>query len=132
MEFVLKNKKLFALAFWIWIAAILYFTLIPNSPKLKVDIKNQSFRLDYILHFLVYFSLAILYLLWKADNYFKVKSKHLVYFLIGGLILSGISEYAQTYIPGRTFNPLDFYSNISGIIVGMVLPALVFKETKKF
>lgn len=132
MQFVLKNKKLFALAFWIWIAVILYFTLIPNSPKLKVDIKNQSFRLDYIIHFLVYFSLAILYMLWKADKYFKIKSKHLVYFLIGGLILSGISEYAQTYIPGRTFNPVDFYSNMAGIIVGMVLPALVFKETKKF
>jgi VanZ family protein len=131
MEFVLKNKKLFALAFWIWIAAILYFTLIPNSPKLKVDIKNQSFRLDYILHFLVYLSLAILYLLWKADKYFKVKLKHLAYFLIGGLILSGISEYAQTYIPGRTFNPFDFYSNVAGIVVGVVFPGLVFKEPKE-
>lgn len=127
MEFVLKNKKLFALAFWIWIAAILYFTLIPNSPKLKVDIKNQSFRLDYILHFLVYFSLAILYLLWKADKYFKVKPVLLVYFFIGGLILSGLSEYAQTFIPGRTFNPVDFYSNVSGIIVGVIAPKLVLK-----
>ncbi len=127
MEFVLKNKKLFALAFWIWIAVILYFTLIPNSPKLNIDIKNQSFRLDYILHFLVYFSLAILYLFWKADKYFKVKSKHLVYFLIGALILSGISEYAQTYIPGRTFNPIDFYSNIAGIVIGIIAPKLVLK-----
>ena len=127
MDFVLKNKKIFAAAFWIWIAVILYFTLIPNGPKLKVDIKNQSYRLDYIMHFLVYFSLAILYLLWKADSYFKVKPKHLVYFLAGALILSGISEYAQTFIPERTFNPIDFYSNMAGIIVGIIAPKLVLK-----
>ena len=96
MEFVLKNKKLFAWAFWIWVVIILYFTLIPNSIKMKIDVKDQSFRLDYILHFLVYFSLAILYLFWKADKYFKVKPKLIVYFLIGGLVLSGLSEYMQT------------------------------------
>lgn len=127
MDFLLKNKKLFAFAFWIWVGIILYFTLTPTSPKMKIDLKDQSFRLDYIIHFLVYFSLAIFYLLWKADNYFKVRSKHLVYFLIGGLILSGLSEYAQTYIPGRTFNPLDFYSNMAGIIIGVIAPKLFLK-----
>lgn len=127
MDFVLKNKKLFALAFWIWIVAILYFTLSPNSPKMQIDIKNTIYRLDYILHFLVYFSLAILYILWKADNYFKVKPTLLISFLIAGIILSGISEYAQTFIPGRSFNPFDFFSNISGIIAGIVVPKLVLK-----
>ena len=94
---------------------------------MKIDVKDQSFRLDYILHFLVYFSLAILYLLWKADKYFKVKPVLLAYFFVGGLILSGLSEYAQTFIPGRTFNPVDFYSNVSGIIVGVIAPKLVLK-----
>ena len=127
MEFILKNKKLFAWAFWIWVTIILYFTLIPNSIKMKIDVKDQSFRLDYILHFLVYFSLAILYLFWKADKYFKVKPKLIVYFLIGGLVLSGLSEYMQTFIPGRSFNLLDFYSNMAGIVVGVIAPKLVFK-----
>ena len=127
MEFVLKNKKIFAAAFWVWIAIILYFSLIPNSPKLNIDIKDQSFRLDYILHFLVYFSLAILYILWKTDNYFRIKSKYLIYFLTGALILSGISEYAQIYIPGRTFNPVDFYSNVAGITMGLIVSKLTLK-----
>ncbi|MBU8892374.1 MAG: VanZ family protein [Bacteroidales bacterium] len=127
MEFVLKNKRLFAAAFWVWIAVILYFSLIPNSPKLNVVIKDQSFRLDYILHFLVYFSLAILYVLWKADNYFRIKPKYLIYFVTGALILSGISEYAQIYIPGRTFNPVDFFSNVAGITAGIIASKLVLK-----
>lgn len=127
MEFLLKNKKLFGLTFWIWIALIISFSIIPNGPKMQIEINENSFRLDYFLHFLVYFSLAILYLLWKADNYFNIISKHLVYFLIGGLILSGLSEYAQTFIPGRTFNPFDFYSNMSGIVLGVIVPKLIFK-----
>ena len=127
MEFILKNKKTFAVAFWIWIVIIISFSVIPNGPKMQIDIKNNIYRLDYILHFLVYFSLAILYLLWKADKYFKVKPVLLLYFLIGGLILSGLSEYAQTFIPGRTFNPIDFYFNVSGVIAGIVAPKLVLK-----
>ena len=127
MEFIIKNKKIFAFAFWFWIAIILYFTLIPNSLKLSLDIKEQSYRLDYILHFIVYFNLAILYLLWKADRYLKVKPIFLTYFLIGGLLLSGLSEYAQSFIPGRTFNLFDFYSNVSGIIVGIIIPKLVLR-----
>jgi hypothetical protein len=124
MEFLFKNKKIFALAFWFWIVIILYFTLIPNSIKLSLDVKDHTYRLDYILHFLVYFSLAILYLLWKADRYLKVKSIYLIYFLIGGLLLSGLTE---SYIPGRTFNPFDFYSNFSGLVLGVIIPKLIFK-----
>ena len=127
MQFIFKNKKLFAVAFWMWIVIIISFSVIPNGPKMQMDIKNNIYRLDYILHFLVYFSLAILYLLWKADKYFKVKPVLLLYFFIGGLILSGLSEYAQTYVPGRTFNPIDFYFNVSGVIVGVIAPKLVLK-----
>lgn len=127
MEYVLKNKRLFSFIFWLWVAIILYFTLTPNSPQMKVDVKEQSFRLDYILHFLVYFSLAVLYLLWKAENFLNVKVKYLIYFLTGALILSGLIEYAQVYIPGRSFNPIDYLSNAAGIILGVVIPKILFK-----
>jgi VanZ family protein len=127
MEFLLKNKKLFAILFWFWVALIIYFTLTPNSPQLKIDVKEKSFRLDYIIHFLVYLSLAILYFFWKADNYLNIKTKHLILFLATALIFSGLSEYAQAYIPGRTFNPIDFYSNAAGVILGIIGPILVLK-----
>lgn len=127
MKFVFRNKKIFAIAFWIWILTIIVFSVIPNGPKMQIDINNNIYRLDYILHFLVYFSLAILYLLWKADKYFKVKSIILIYFFVGALILAGLSEYIQTFVPGRTFNPFDFYSNVSGIIIGIIAPKLMLK-----
>lgn len=126
MEFILKNKKLFAILFWIWVAIIIYFTVVPSNPELKIDIKEKSFRLDYMMHFIAYFGLSILYLFWKADNLLNVKLKYLIFFLVTALLLSGIGEYIQTYIPGRTFNPVDFYSNAAGIIAGIVAPRLVF------
>ena len=128
MEFVLRHKKLFAILFWIWVVLILYFTLTPNSPNMKIETKEDSFRLDYILHFLVYFSLAILYLLWKANRFLKVQIKSSIYFLAAALLLSGIAEYVQSYIPGRTLNPVDYYSNAAGIILGVLLPRLVLRK----
>ena len=128
MEFILKNKKLFAFAFWVWVIIILYFSLTPYSPKMSIDIDKQTYRLDYFLHFMVYFSLAILYLLWKANNYFKVKPVLIIYFLFAALFLSGLIEYIQTFIPGRSFNPNDFYSNASGIIIGIITPKLIIKK----
>ncbi|PLX24248.1 MAG: hypothetical protein C0597_00105 [Marinilabiliales bacterium] len=122
MEFVLKNKKSFAFIFWFWVALILYFTLTPGSLYQKFAMKDQNLRMDYILHFLIYFGLSILYMLWKADNFLLVKNKFLVYFLVSALILSGISEYAQTFIPGRSFNPIDYYLNALGIILGVACP----------
>jgi len=126
MEFILKNKKLFAILFWAWVAAITYFTVVPSNPELKVEIKEGSFRLDYIMHFIAYFGLSMLYLFWKADNLLNVRLKYLMFFLIAALVLSGIGEYIQTYIPGRTFNPVDYYCNAAGIIAGIVAPKLVF------
>jgi len=126
MEFILKNKKLFAIMFWIWVAVITYFTVVPSNPEMKVEIHERSFRLDYIMHFIAYFGLSMLYLFWKADNFLNVKLKYLIFFLVTALFLSGLGEYIQTYIPGRTFNPVDFYSNAAGIIAGIVVPKLVF------
>lgn len=127
MNFILRNKKIFALIFWLWVAIIIFFTLTPSNLKLAIQIKTQTLRLDYFFHFMVYFSLAILYVLWKADNYLKIKPILLIYFLLSALILSGLGEYAQTYIPGRTFNPIDFYSNTAGIILGVIVPKFVLR-----
>jgi VanZ family protein len=126
MEFILRNKRLFAILFWLWVALIFYFTLTPYNPDLKVEVNEQSFRLDYFFHFLVYLGLSVLYLFWKADSLFHIRKKYLVYFLITALLLSGLSEYAQTFIPGRTFNPVDFYANAAGILAGVAAPKIFF------
>ncbi|HRW63425.1 MAG TPA: VanZ family protein [Bacteroidales bacterium] len=128
MEIILKHKKLFAYLFWLWLILILVFSLIPNGTKMQLEINHKSYRLDYALHFLVYFTFTILYLLWKADKYFRIKPVLMVYFFIGGLALAAFSEYMQTFIPGRTFNPFDFYANTLGIFAGIIFQFIVIKK----
>lgn len=128
MEVIFRNKKLFGFIFWFWIVLILFFSVYPGGPEMKAEFKDQTFRLDYLLHFVVYFSLAIFYLLWKANKYFKIKPRLLYSFLIGGLILAAGSEILQSLIPSRTFNPVDFYANAAGIIAGVITPKLFFNQ----
>ena len=128
MEFLLRNKKLFTIAFWLWVLMIAYFTFTPQSPRLKFDIKEQSFRLDYLFHFAVYFGLAVLYFLWKADKNYRIKLRFLMSFIFAAILFSGLSEILQNSIPGRSFNPIDFYSNTVGIIAGIVTPKLISKN----
>ena len=78
-------------------------------------------------HFLIYCGLAVLYLLWKADKNLHVKKSSIFYFFLGGFILAFGSEFVQFFIPGRTYNPIDFYSNIAGILIGIMLPRIAFK-----
>jgi len=127
MNFILKNKKIFALLFWIWLLAILYFTFIPNSPKMTIYYKKDTFRLDYLLHFLVYLSLSVLFFLWRANKFFSLQLKEISIYLIMGILICGLSEYIQIYIPGRSFNMNDFYCNASGIIAGIILPRIILK-----
>ncbi|MEE4196423.1 MAG: VanZ family protein [Bacteroidales bacterium] len=126
MDFILKNKKIFGIIFWCWAAFILFISIIPSGPEMKTELNGRSVRLDYLFHFIAYLTLAIFYLLWKANKYFNLKPRLLYSFLIGGLILAAGSEAVQSIIPERTFNPYDFYANAAGIIVGVITPKLIF------
>ncbi|MFP4023440.1 MAG: VanZ family protein [Thiohalospira sp.] len=128
MDIIFRNKKLFGFIFWFWLIIILLASTLPGGPEMKTEFNEKSIRLDYLLHFIAYFSLAIFYLLWKANKYFNLKPRLLYIFLIGGLFLAAGSEIAQSFIPGRTFNLNDFYANAAGIITGVIAPKLFFHQ----
>ncbi|HKL07696.1 MAG TPA: VanZ family protein [Bacteroidales bacterium] len=128
MDIIFRNKKFFGFLFWFWLILILLASTLPGGPEMKTEFNDKSIRLDYLLHFIAYFSLAIFYLLWKANKYFNIKPHLLYSFLIGGFILAAGSEAIQSLIPGRTFNAYDFYANAAGIIAGVVTPKLFFHQ----
>jgi VanZ family protein len=130
MDIIFRNKRFFGFIFWFWLFFILLVSILPGGPEMKAEFNDTSIRLDYLLHFIAYFSLAVFYLLWKANKYFSIKP-HLLYgFLIGGFILAAGSEGIQSLIPGRTFNPYDFFSNAAGIILGIIAPKILFYKKK--
>lgn len=109
--------------FWAWLLIIIIATTIPNINTSKTLFKSEvfEFRIDYVIHFLIYFVLAFLFVNWK---YQRLKSKPFLYLaltVIIGASFSFIEELHQIIIPGRTYNPVDFYYNSLGVFTGVFL-----------
>jgi VanZ family protein len=128
MTFILKHKRYFALGFWLWLLIILLITLLPQSHRIINIDTNSEFRLDYTIHFLVYFSLSVLFIFWRIDQWLKISNKELLWYIFSGIAICAITELLQFYIPGRTFNKTDLLFNILGVIVGIVLIKLILNK----
>jgi VanZ family protein len=107
-----------AIAFFILLAALLALTYYPDLPDLKVRLKDEWFRLDYIGHFAFYAALAVSFLVWRAGWRKKIPWKILVITLIAGLALGTFTEYSQQMTAGRSFNPFDMMYNSIGVVLG--------------
>jgi hypothetical protein len=70
----LYHKKVIWLSLFIaWTSLIIYMSLRPGANEL---LKKHFFeiRMDYLLHFLAYFALGSLYVLWRGNKNFEIKS----------------------------------------------------------
>jgi len=115
----------------VWIIIIFTLSSIPSLKPLRIETQKSFIRLDYLIHFCEYGSLAFLAYLSFAERNFRMNMKK--YFLItAGLILfSLIDEFHQKLIPGRTFNVKDIYSNIAGLVAGLVFCVVVFRMLER-
>ena len=120
------NKNAFRILFWLSLAIISIASIIPQFFPQRVKISPDfSFRLDYVLHFLIYFFLASFLTIWKFS---KDKKCQLILFItIFGIIVSSIFEIIQYFLPSRTFNPYDMLCNFSGFIIGLILSVILLR-----
>jgi VanZ family protein len=114
-----------------WIAAIIVISSIPSIPVLKIHTEKADIRLDYLIHFLEYGSLAFLtYLSFSGKDFNMSYFKYLI-LTVCLILFAAVDEFHQVIIPGRTFNPKDLISNIVGIAGGLVFCILVFRKIAK-
>jgi VanZ family protein len=113
-----QTKKIFAILFFLWLSALLVLTYYPNFPELKVRIRHEWFRLDYLGHFGFYMVLVALFIFWQNGYRQKVPGKLLLLTITGGLLLAALTELTQLVIPGRSMNPFDLIYNCLGIAAG--------------
>ena len=125
---ILQNNKLASIAFWVWAITIFILSVIPNTPAMKMELNNKELRLDYLIHFAVYFTLGILFFLWLMNRNSPLSKKQIVFLIILGVIFAGFSEVIQHVVPGRTFNIMDFYSNNLGLFSGVIIPTSIFRK----
>ena len=112
------KKVIWFSLFIIWTLLIIYMSVRPGSNELL----NKHFfeiRMDYLLHFLAYFAFGLLYVLWRANRQFEIKSIELAILTATAISFSILIEYIQLLIPGRFFNVVDMIYNFLGVICGV-------------
>ena len=126
--------RLAASAFALYLIALFLFTFFPR-PILET---GDPAQIQEFLRAHANFFYKILY----ADanhvatgNYFMltpfIVMAHLVFphthlfkLFISGVLLSGLIEIAQIFIPGRVSDPVDFASNSASLLIGIAVIAV--------
>jgi VanZ family protein len=108
-----------------WLAVILTVSSIPSLPTLKIETEKTTIRLDYLIHFCEYGLLAFLACLSYTDSHLGINFKRLAILAAGLILIALADEFHQKFIPGRTFNLKDIYSNIAGIIAALIFCRVV-------
>jgi len=90
-------------------------------PSPSEVLKKHFFeiRMDYLLHFLAYFGFGSLYVLWRGNRHFQIRSTELAILIATAISFSILLEYIQLLIPGRAFNVVDMVYNVIGVICGV-------------
>jgi len=114
----LQNKKMkFLRTIYptlIWFCLIWILSSLPSQHIPSVNITC----FDKLEHIGVYAVLSCLLGYWLSFKDWKLTIVILIYLLL--LLLAGLDEYHQTYIPGREVSLYDFMANSAGIIIGFL------------
>ena len=111
-----------------WVIIIIIVSSLPGIPTLKLHTSKSDIRLDYLIHFCEYGSLAFLAYLTFTKEQFKTGSKSFFWITAVVVAFSVADEFHQKFIPGRAFNVMDIISNISGILAAMVFCVVTFRK----
>jgi VanZ family protein len=110
-----------------WVLFILVFSSLPSLPTIKIHTAKNEIRLDYFIHLVEYGILGVLAFLSYSGDQFRTGLRRFAVLTVCLVIFAFLDEFHQKFIPGRTFNPIDLYSNWTGILVALVFCVVVFR-----
>jgi VanZ family protein len=113
-----------------WMVTILTVSSLPSlpTPKLKLNAGKVEIRLDYIIHFCEYGALAFLVFLSFVNKEFILLLRKYLFLTSMIILFALLDEFHQKLIPGRSFNPKDILSNISGVMAGLIFCYFMFRK----
>jgi VanZ family protein len=112
----------------VWVITIATVSSIPHLPTPKIETGKGVIRLDYLIHFCEYGALIFISLLSFVKKDFMLSIKKYVFITLAVIVFALTDEFHQKLIPGRTFNPKDILSNLTGIITGTLFCYFFFKK----
>ncbi len=98
----------FLTGFLLCLAATLFASLMPGNGTTSLPYIDKVAH--FIMHFTIMFNVVAL-----LD-----KKKNIVIFVFLGILLGGILEFAQQYVPNRSFEYSDIVANSLGTIFGLI------------
>jgi len=128
LKLIRRLKPFAAYVMIITVILIMVVSSIPHIPTLKIHTAKSDIRLDYLIHFCEYGFLAFMSYLAFTGNNFRVSALRFILVTLCVILFALLDEYHQKFIPGRTFNPKDLISNISGIIFAALFCIVVFRK----
>jgi len=131
MYFTTRSARFYRNFFWGWLSLILLVSSLPYINTPSVEMMGIHFRLDHILHWFQYTTLAFLMVSWQYRKRPFAFKNVIFYTLLFGLLLAASDEYHQLLIPGRTFTYADMISNALGVITGVGIAALFWRPLLK-
>ena len=121
MDFKKFTKYFWATVFFGWAIAIFIGSVMPTSGFEPKNGSKSDFRWDYLIHFMVFFILALLFGYLRSAKVYRNIKKEVIWFLIAGSGYAVLTECIQLFIVSRTFNPLDLMYNVLGVLTGTLL-----------
>ncbi len=112
----------------IWVILMIISSSIPGIPTPKIETAKTEIRLDYIIHFLEYCGLAFLAVLSFTPSSMILKLSRLLVIFVALALFAVADESHQLLIPDRTFNPVDIFSNILGVITGTLFTMIIIRR----
>ena len=125
----MSRQSLYKILFWTGYTAMFIAAFLPAGGNLSGRKLGSLIRLDYLLHFLVYLAICLYYLFGQKNSLALFREKALLKFILAVFSLATITEVVQIWVPGRSFNPLDWVANVVGVIAGVVMISLLAEST---
>ncbi len=116
---------LFRLVSYLWLFLTLFLLLKPVPGYQHPVLFDHE---DKLAHFLLFFNLS---LLWDRElrvNFHFSDKNALIFVVVAGVTLAGLTEWAQNYIPYRGMDLADFLFDIAGLVVGIFVVLVIQKQ----
>ena len=105
-------SKFFRISLFAESILIIYFSLIPYTPSVPGGPEFIVNIYGYIEHFLAYFAYGILWE--RVLNYTRFKKSRIILALLIGSVFGGLNELAQSFVPNRHMDLIDWLMDIIG------------------
>jgi len=118
--------------FFYCLAAILLISLTPQLQTPRFRVFGNLFRMDRVVHMIVFFVPALLLVLWQKNKHKKIPLSKWI--LIGtlGIVIAFSVEAIQILIPARSFNLEDALYGVAGYFLGMMFLSLPIRPRMNY